>query len=322
MSNQESIQGRYDALLNRAKILNLRSGVIEKASYWQSKGWHVYFDYVVRHIPVSPQGKVVLDFGCGHGLLSPILLDLGAERVIGLDVIPDLAAVRTLFEGSPVDFIEPEAGYVPLQPETVDIAVMNEVISHVPIEHLPVVYNEMWRVLRHGGVLFISDGNGIHSATYEARTLQPLYAALENGPDGTTVGGPPFPVTVQRSFLNQRADLIRKWHPELKADVVDCLARNTSGLHTDFLRRTVDRFLETGELIRRPYQPGFVATVPTTGGVEERGFYPQQVAFDLMARGFSTRTDPQGNRNTAPWSGPLLSCSFPDGNFFVVATKP
>lgn len=322
MSNQDLIQARYDALLAKGRNLNLGPGVIDKLTYWQSKGWHVYHDYVVRHLPSSPQGKIVLDFGCGHGLLAPILLTFGAEGVIGLDVIPDLPAVRTLFDGFPMSFVEPEDGYVPLQPETVDIVIMNEVISHVPIEHLPVVYNEMWRVLKHGGCLFISDGNGIHSAKYEAQTLRPLYAALENGPDGTTVGGPPFPVTVQRCFLSQRMDLIQKWHPHLKADVVTCLARDTSGLHTDFLRKTVDRFIETGELIRRPYQPGFVATVPTTGGVEERGFYPQQVAFDLMARGFSTRTDSQGSRVTAPWSGTQLACSFPDGNFFVTATKP
>jgi SAM-dependent methyltransferase len=320
--DHEAIQQSYNALFTRATELGLDGDLAAKIAYWRGGGWLSYCNFVVAHIPADPRGKVVLDFGCGYGLLAPILLGLGAEYYVGVDVLAGLDGARKLFKGQPVALIEPDSGYIPMTPASADIATMNEVVSHVPKAQLPIVYDEMWRVLAPGGTLFVSDGNGLHSASYIHKVLLPLYNALENGPDGVQVGEPPFPVTVGRCFLNQRADLIRSWHPDLEPGTVEHLAKNTSGLHTDFLRRTVDRFVETGELIRRPCQRGFVPTVPTTGVVEERGFFPEQVALDLRSRGFITQYDTRDVRMPSAWSGMTQPSSFPDGNFCVTALKP
>lgn len=317
----QSIAQRYSELTARAEALGLNSDLVAKARYWRDGGWKVYLDFVVCHVPVDPRGRTVLDFGCGYGLLAPTLLGLGAKSYVGVDVLAGFADARRLFEGQPVELVEPEAGYIPVQPGTIDVAVVNEVVSHVPEAHLPVVYDELYRVLAPGGTLFVSDGNGLHSRGYIHKTLLPLYDALENGPDGVQVGGPPFPVTVGRCFLSQRKDLIRAWHPDLEPSTVEHLAKNTAGLHTDFLRKTVDRFVATGELTRRPYQRGFVPVVPTTGVVEERGFFPEQVAFELTARGLVTKHSSASARVPAAWSGATQPSSFPDGNFCVTAVK-
>jgi hypothetical protein len=131
-----------------------------------------------------------------------------------------------------------------------------------------------------------------------------------------------FGNTVKRCYRNCRADLIRIWYPELSSEKVEYLALNTSGLHTDVLMRAVDRFVQTGELIFRAYVPGTVPVIPSTGALEERGFYAEQVALDLRARGFSVRSETDPIRPTAPWAGPVMQSSFPDGNFCVHAVKP
>lgn len=317
------IAQRYVALVTRAEQLLLNSDLVAKARYWRDGGWKVYLDFVLAHVPADPHGKVVLDFGSGYGLLAPAVLGCGAREYVGVDVLPALADARLLFKNEPVRLVEPDEGYIPVQPGSVDIVIANEVVSHVPEAHLPIVYNELYRVLAPGGTIFISDGNGLHSTSYIRETLLPLYNALENGPDGVQVGKPPFPVTVGRCFLSQRKDLIHAWHPDLEPGTVEHIARNTSRLHTGFLRKTVDHFAKTGELTLRPYQRGFVPVVPTTGVVEERGFFPEQVAFELRARGFAcVDSNASGARLPTAWSGAVQPSSFPDGNFCVTAVKP
>jgi len=319
----QAMQQDYTTLAAEAKKRGLNADLVAKAEYWRDSGWRVYLDFVVAHVPVCPEGKRVLDLGCGYGLLAPILLGLGATSYVGVDVLAGLSDARTLFAGRPVQLVEPEAGYLPVQPQTIDIAIVNEVVSHIPKAHLPIVYDELWRVLASGGTLFVSDGNGLHSKSYIHKTLLPLYAALENGPDGVQVGGPPFPVTVGRCFLSQRKDMIRAWHPDLEPGTIEYIAKNTAGLHTDYFRQTVDRFVATGELIRRPYERGFVPVVPSTGVVEERGFFPEQIALELRSRAFANiLADASSARLPAPWSEAAQPSSFPDGNFCVTAMKP
>lgn len=67
---------------------------------------------------------------------------------------------------------------------------------------------------------------------------------------------------------------------------VQYIARNTSGLFGSYLREVIDHFTLTGELICRPYRRGSVPVYPDSGQVEENGFYPEAVVFDLMKFGF------------------------------------
>jgi hypothetical protein len=180
---------------------------------------------------------------------------------------------------------------VPLQPESADLAIMNEVISHIHPSYLPVVYSEMARILTPGGILFISDGNNLGNPEYASSHLYPLYEALENGPDGTRVGD----VQVQSCFINQRKRIIQVRHPDMSIDEVDYLARNTSGLFGDYLDEVIDCFAIKGDLVRRPYRKGSAPVYPDSGQVEENGFYPEGVVFDLVRTGFDCSPS-AGNR--------------------------
>lgn len=66
------------------------------------------------------------------------------------------------------------------------------------------------------------------------------------------------------------------------------MAQNTSGLWGGYLDEVIDRYVETGELIRRPYQRGVYPTHPQ-GVVMEKGFFPTQLRLTLSLYGLRAR---------------------------------
>jgi SAM-dependent methyltransferase len=282
--DEGAIQGYYERLQARARSLNLSPDVIQQADAWRDGTWKMHA-HLLRQIPVSWRDKTIVDYGCKYGLLFPLLFELGIKRAIGIEG-SDLFVgfCRALFDdaGEKAVFEKSEAGYVPLQPETVDLVIMNEVISHIQPAFLPAAYEEVYRILVPGGMLFVSDGNNLAYPPYVQNTLLPLYEALENGPDGVKAGE----VIVQSCFLNQRRAAIVQRHPGLPADQTLFLAKNTSGLWGEYFMAVIDRYVESGELIRRPFRHGVPPAYPESGVVEERGFYPEQVVYDLTALGF------------------------------------
>lgn len=285
MINTARIIKEYERLLEYAQRHNTNSDLLGQLQEWQQGKWQTYVEYILKRIPVQIKDKTVVDFGCRYGLLSPLLIELGAKKIIGIEnndlfiqggkqLFADIAHHLT--------FIKSERGLISLQPETVDITIMNEVISHVNPIYLPVVYAEIARVLAIEGVLFISDGNNLGHRRYFEERLMPLYDAIENGPDGIRAGD----VVVQACFLNQRKQFVRSRYPAMAIDHIELLAANTSGLYGDNLIDVIDHFVTTGELIRRPFRRGIAPAYPDSGQVEERGFYPEQVVFDLMGYGF------------------------------------
>jgi SAM-dependent methyltransferase len=227
---------------------------------------------------------VVVDFGCKYGHLLPWFVVAGVSEAIGVEVEDSYVEEgRSIFEAlyANVRILKEEQGCIPLQPDTVDFVLVNEVISHVNPTYLDMVYAEIARVLKSGGRVLISDGNNIANAECQA-ALTPLYEAWENGPDGTKTDRD----TVSESYLTRRRKIIQSRHPRLDPTRVDFLARNTSGLFGDFLIRVIDEYVQTGELIRRPYRRGVCPTNPSPSGVVmERGFHPVQVELALASYG-------------------------------------
>lgn len=283
--DSRKLENIYEGFLAVSKRFEPNTDLTQQLEAWQQGKWKNYLDHLLRRIPVRIEGKTVVDFGCRYGLLFPLLLELGAKQVIGIEELElYLEPGKQLFSkiGEKVKFLSSEQGYLPLQPESIDLVIMNEVISHINPTILPVVYLEIARILVEGGLLFISDGNNLGFEPYLSEHLVPLYEALENGPDGSQVGD----VNVQRCFLNQRKDFIKQRYPELPENQNQFLAENTSGLFGTYLDTVIERFVKTGELIRRPHRKGTPPIYPDWGQVEERGFYPEQVAYELKSYGF------------------------------------
>jgi SAM-dependent methyltransferase len=282
---EDKVCQEYERILEYCKNTGLHEDVIKQAGDYASGLWKSYLP-LLADIPGEFKNKTVVDFGCKYGFLLPVFLIMGAKEAIGIDAVDEyLEAGRLVFENlyASIMLVDCTNGYIPLQPESVDIVFMNEVISHVNPAYLDTVYQETSRILKKDGIVFISDGNNIENPE-SRKSLISLYEAWENGPDGTKTDRD----VVTKCFRKQRMEIIKEKYPDLDDAEIDYLAKNTSGLFGEFLISVIDEYVKTGILIERPYRKGICPTNPSSpGAVIERGFFPIQVELSLSCYGFS-----------------------------------
>jgi SAM-dependent methyltransferase len=101
--------------------------------------------------------KHLLDFGCGTGSTTPLLLELlGATHVVGTDASSKLLEVaRSRYGSARVEFLplgEPPDG-------TIDLAYCNGVFHHIPPNQRTEAAQYVWRALRPGGLFAFWENN-------------------------------------------------------------------------------------------------------------------------------------------------------------------
>jgi 2-polyprenyl-6-hydroxyphenyl methylase/3-demethylubiquinone-9 3-methyltransferase len=111
--------------------------------------------------PASHDRAVLVDVGCGAGLLAPHL-DGKGYRHVGVDLVPS-ALEQAAAHG--VTAVGGDAAALPLRDGVADVVVAGELLEHVP--DLPGAVAEICRVLRTGGLLVLDTLN----ATAASRVL-------------------------------------------------------------------------------------------------------------------------------------------------------
>ena len=129
-------------------------------AYWNSAGTQKTFGHPFNLQRVgrwlSPDSRI-LDFGCGYGRCLGELFNSGYRNLIGFDFSPAMVATaRTRFPE--ITFQETQPSIIPLPDTSVDGALLFSVLTCVPTDDgQRAILRELQRVLRPGGLLYISD---------------------------------------------------------------------------------------------------------------------------------------------------------------------
>ena len=99
-------------------------------------------------------GKTVLDYGCGTGDNTVLLVKRGAKKIISLDISQDLIEVAEKrlevnnVSAEKVDFTVGSAHDIPLPDESVDVVFGMAILHHLDLK---LSSKEVFRVLKKGG---------------------------------------------------------------------------------------------------------------------------------------------------------------------------
>jgi len=106
----------------------------------------------------SEQPRFVMDYGCGDGSSSQLLLKvLKAEFVVGADTSGrSLELARRVYGGEHSEFVA-IAAYEPH--EALDLVYCNGVFHHIPPAERALAVNYIWRSLRPGGWFALWENN-------------------------------------------------------------------------------------------------------------------------------------------------------------------
>jgi len=161
---------RYDISLTKQQKESIKN--ICKYEKDRSLGVLKFVDTALRY-GVDITEKIVVDFGCATGAVSHEYYRLGAKKVIGLDI--DKAAItraRNINKNSEIDFILNNTASIPLEDNSVDVVMSDSVFEH--ITHPKEVIDELYRILKPGGKIFIGTWGWYHPFAPHLFTVMPV----------------------------------------------------------------------------------------------------------------------------------------------------
>jgi len=114
--------------------------------------------YTLENIDIKDvKGKTVLDIGCGFGWCELDFINKGVKKAIGIEIADeDLKSARMHIKKSNVIFKVGSGLDIPAKDNSIDTVVCFEVIEHIPKNTEHILFSEINRVLKKGGVFYLS----------------------------------------------------------------------------------------------------------------------------------------------------------------------
>jgi SAM-dependent methyltransferase len=128
------------------------------------------------------RGKRVLEYGCGLGKLTAVLVKSGAD-VAAFDISPasiEIAGRRLRRNGLEADFAVAVGEHLPYEDESFEIVIGVAVLHHLDVDRAA---PELRRVLRPGGKALFVEPMGMNPLLNFARAHLPYRDKTPRGPD-------------------------------------------------------------------------------------------------------------------------------------------
>jgi len=108
---------------------------------------------------LSLDGKHILELGCGNAAITRDIATAGAGRTITALEVDEIAHQRNLqiTDLPNVTFVLSGAQDIPLEDASVDVVFMFKSLHHVPMALMQQSMQEIWRVLKPAGQVYISE---------------------------------------------------------------------------------------------------------------------------------------------------------------------
>ena len=129
-------------------------------SYWDKAAGDKKFTHPLqmdRFRECVPPGGIILDYGCGYGRTCAFLMDHGYRHVTGVDISPEMIARGRRLDRR-LDLRLLKSKTLPFDNNLFDACTLLAVLNCIPTDSgQRALIKELYRVLRPGGILYLSD---------------------------------------------------------------------------------------------------------------------------------------------------------------------
>lgn len=242
---------------------------------------------------IDGKGKTILEVGSGFGMTCMLFGLLGAREAHGIELIDRAVAsanqMRDRLDPSlPVFFQQHDAAKpLPFPNGRFDALLLIEVISHVVCRDFRAFMAEMARVVKPGGVIYISDGNNGYSP-HRRKVNQEIWNRFENGPP-TAPGETVHTHYIKTPYVESRREIAMKAVPGLAPDDYSAIAKHTFAFTAPEVEAAARTYAHERKLPSSVFKKGICPIEPNANMYIEKMFDPFELSQLFRDLGFKIK---------------------------------